>query len=270
MSAMTLPSLPQPLAARWHALSSRERGLVAFAVLLLLGILLYLLSRGEAEPGVELSATPASAVEAPILPAPAPMPAPAPPPAAPSASVDGLILHGVLGGGAGGGAAIIAFPDGGQRWIRVGREFLPGVTLREVGIRHAILTTSAGEMRMEFNKSAQLQAAPAPVIGTSSGAGDPSLRRRETLEFRMGLAPKEVNGRKIGYAVRAGAKLPHLQRAGLQPGDVITKINGNAFRSDEKVLELSEELATSYTAEIEYLRGGKKMRARLEMNKRSQ
>lgn len=268
MSAFTMPSLPPPLAARWHMLSSRERRLIALALALLLGVLLYLLSRGEAEPGVELSAAPPATMEAPLLSSPAPTPAPAAPPAAPSASVDGLILHGVLGGGAGGGAAIIAFPGGGQRWIRVGREFLPGVTLREVGIRHAILTTAGGDMRMEFNKAARLQAPPAAAA--SSGAGDPDARRRETLDFRMGLAPKEVNGRKIGYAVRAGAKLPHLARAGLQPGDVITKVNGNAFRSDEKVLELSEELATSYTAEIEYLRGGKPMKASLEMNKRSQ
>src|SRR5687767_5659055 len=91
----------------------RLAGLVAGAVALA-GLLLYLLLRSPAT--IEAPAVPAAA---PQLPPPAPAP-PSPPPA-PAPSAEGLRLHGLLGGG-----AIIAFADGRQRFVAIGREVAPG------------------------------------------------------------------------------------------------------------------------------------------------
>jgi general secretion pathway protein C len=179
-----------------------------------------------------------------------------------------LLLQGVMGGGPGGGAAIIAFPDGSHRLVRVGREFLPGVTLKEVALRHVILATAGGDMRLEFNKAAVSAGGGATPAAAGPQGGEEARRQRETLEFRTGLAPRKENGRITGFAVRPGARLGVLQRAGLQPGDVIVAVNGQAFESEEKVLELSGELAGSYTAEIDYLRGGKPMKASIAVNAR--
>ena len=65
-----------------------------------------------------------------------------------------------------------------------------------------------------------------------------------------------------------GARLPLLEQAGVRPGDVIVAVNGQAMMSEEKVLELSEEIATSYIAEFDYLRDGKRMKGKMEINKR--
>ena len=64
------------------------------------------------------------------------------------------------------------------------------------------------------------------------------------------------------------AQLEILERAGLRAGDMIVAVNGQAFRSEEKVLELSDELASSYTAEIKFLRDGRRLKGKLEVNKR--
>ncbi|HEX8256934.1 MAG TPA: type II secretion system protein N, partial [Allosphingosinicella sp.] len=256
---------PQRLAA----LSPRERLFLAAGLAALLAFLIYLLMPAAEEPPVELG-------EEAAMPAPEFAPAPPPaasaplPPAAPPASVAGLVLHGVLGGGPGGGAAIIRFPDGSQRAVRVGREFLPGLTLKEVGLRHALIATAGGDMRLEFNKPAEAVAgtASAPAAPSPAEASAEQRRRRETLQYRMGLAPRTEGGRVVGYAMRPGASLPLFEQAGLRPGDVIVRVNGKALKSSEKVLELSDELATSYTAEIEYIRGGRRMKGSVPVNKK--
>ena len=84
----------------------------------------------------------------------------------------------------------------------------------------------------------------------------------------MGLTPRKVGGRTTGFAIRPGANLPALQRAGLQPGDVLVAVNGQAFESEEKVMELAREIAGSYTADFEFERGVKRMKASTEVNKR--
>lgn len=248
------------------ALSRRERILLAGAAAAVIAFMAYMMLRPGAEAPAEEDILVASAppAVAPSLPAPSP---PVAPPVA-SALVDGLMLQGVMGGGPGRGAAIIAFPDGSHRLVRVGREFLPGVTLSEVGLRHVVLATAGGAMRLEFNKAAvSAGGAATPAVAGPEG-GEEARRQRETLEFRTGLAPRKENGRITGFAVRPGARLGLLARAGLQPGDVIVAVNGQAFESEEKVLELSGELAGSYEAEIDYLRGGKPMKTSIAVSPR--
>ncbi|MGS1017105.1 type II secretion system protein N [Allosphingosinicella humi] len=255
--------MPLTLPPSLKALSRRERILLAGGAAAVVAFLAYMTLRGGAAPAEDIVVASPPPTIAPSLPAPPPTVAP---PVA-SASVDGLMLQGVMGGGPGGGAAIIAFPDGSHRLVRVGREFLPGVTLKEVALRHVILATAGGAMRLEFNKAAVSAGGEATPAAGPQG-GEEARRQRETLEFRTGLAPRKENGRITGFAVRPGARLGLLQRAGLQPGDVIVAVNGQAFESEEKVLELSSELAGSYTAEIDYLRGGKPMKASIAVNAR--
>lgn len=249
------------IAFRVAALNRRERHFLIAGAAALAAFLLYLLLPGSVEPGGELAGeAPRSSVPAfhpPVSPTPtAPSP---PPPAAPAASLSGLVLRGVLGGG----AAIIGFPDGNQRSVPVGREFLPGVTLKEVALRHVILVTISGESRLEFNKPVS-EIAPAAGAVATAKAPEAERHGRETLEFRTGLMPFEEEGRIRGFAIRPGASLPIFQRAGLRPGDVIVSVNGQAFRSEEKVLELAGELASAKAIEIDFVRGGRRMTGKVE------
>ena len=115
-------------------------------------LILYLLTRGEGSaPRPEpLPADAPATVETAPPPAfapPAPVPlTTAPAAVAPSADASQLRLVGILASG-----ALIAMPDGSQRFVPVGREIVPGVTLHAVDVHQAILATPGGEVRLPLD-----------------------------------------------------------------------------------------------------------------------
>ena len=247
---------PLPLTDRLAALTPRERlflgaggaAVIAFAAWTMSG-------RDELPP-------PEPAPPPPVAIAPAPPPIIAQPAApAPVAMPPGLVLSGVMGSG-----AILTFPDGTQRAVPIGRDVVPGLTLKSVGIGHAILASAGGDLRLELNRFGGAVPSAAQPVATaaapSGGADTPAARavqKRETTAFRIGLKPE----RSGGYTIRPGARVPHLARAGLQPGDVILSVNGSAL-DEERLGELSWEIANASRTEFEYVRGGRRMKAILQ------
>lgn len=258
---VSIPLAPPRWRARVAALSPRERGFL-LAVALAALFLLILLVRPATQEDASVELAPVT-LAAPVAP-PAPMPAVAPAP--PAAVPTGLVLRGVFGGGPGGGAALIAFPDGAERMIRVGREALPGLAVREIGLTFALLGGAGADYRLELGKAG---AQPVPAAGGSgqaasapAGAGGEADQRRETLEYRLGLAPVSAAGGVSGYAIKPGASLPHLARAGLRPGDVIVGVNGSRF-DEERLMELSWQINNSARTEFDVIRAGQRMNAQL-------
>lgn len=212
-------------------------------------LILYLFMRGDgSEPSsVELVQPEAQIVAPPPVIASPPMVA-----AAPVADLSQLRLYGVLGSG-----AVIGMADGTQRFVAIGRDVVPGVTLRRVEVHHAVLATGSGEVRLGFDGVAQPQAAPAAAAAPADAA-----QREEGLRYRVGLAPRVAGGRVNGYTVRPGASLPALERAGIRPGDVILRVNGSQF-DEERLSELAWQIANSDHVEFEVERGGRPMRMAL-------
>ena len=231
-------------------LSERDKRALLWGGAAIAVLLLYLLMRGGS------SAPPAEPVQADV---PATMPAAPPPVVAvaapvamvPSADLSQLRLFGLLSRG-----AVIGMPDGTQRFIPIGREIVPGVTLRGVEVHHAILATGSGEVRLGFDGVAQQQAAAAPPAPVASAE---AAQRGDTLRYTLGLAPRTVGRRISGYTIRPGASLPALERAGLQPGDLILRVNGSEF-GEEQMQTLAWQIANSDHMEFEIERGGRPMR----------
>jgi general secretion pathway protein C len=99
---------------------------------------------------------------------------------------------------------------------------------------------------------------------SSVAASDGSVYH-QTVDYRTGLQAVKSDGRISGFALKPKAALPRLEQAGLRPGDILLAVNGQALQSEEKVLELANEIASSRTAEFEFTRGGRKMTASLEV-----
>lgn len=202
---------------------------------------------------------PLTAGPAPIAP---PMASSPPPPsaAAPApADISGLILRGVMGG-AETGAIIVEFPGGRQARFAVGREVVPGITLKAVEPQSALLSGPGGELRLAL-PGADL-AGRATAAPTRSAAA-PDIAR-QTTAFRTGLAPrKREDGRITGFTIRPDTDLPAFAKAGLKPGDVVIAINGRAFASEAEVDKLANEIRISPTVVFEYERDGKRAEARL-------
>ena len=214
-----------------------------------------------------------SAAVPPVVQAPPPQPAPMPPPAmtadapapAPPVSTQGLILYGVSGGGPAGRAAIIGRSSGSPRVVPVGRDYRPGLTVREVGASYAILLGGGQETRLDINGSSRpVESRPAEAAAPS--ALTPAVQGMDAPALRLGLRPRRIDGRISGFELKSGADLPVLLRAGLRPGDVIVAVNGQAFESEEKLLELPREIAGSYVAEFDVERGGSRVKLSLPVN----
>jgi hypothetical protein len=150
-------------------LSARDRRALQWGGAAIAVLLLYLLLRGgDSGPPAE----PVEADNAVVMPAAQPetYAAPVQPPviaapmaAVPQVDVSQLHLFGILSRG-----AVIGMADGTQRFVPVGREIVPGVTLRAVDVHHAILATPSGDVRLGIDNPAQSQAqAPPPTEGAT-------------------------------------------------------------------------------------------------------
>lgn len=194
-------------------------------------------------------------------PAQTPPPPASPPAAAPvSADISGLTLRGVMGG-ASTGAAIVEFPGGRQARFPVGREIVPGVSLKAIEPQSALLSSQDGDRRLTL-PGADLAglAAAAPTKETAA----PDIAR-QTIAFRTSLAPhKRKDGKIIGFAIRPDADLPILAKAGLKPGDVVIAINGRAFATEAEVDKLANEIRISPTVVLEYERNGRRSETRID------
>jgi type II secretion system protein C len=235
-------------------LSERDKRALLWGGAAIAILLLYLLLRSGGS-GSGPQAEPVQADVPAPMPTAAPMPvaAVAPPvPVAPAVDMSQLRLYGILSRG-----AVIGLADGTQRFVPIGREIAPGVTLHRVEVHHIILATGSGEVRLGFDGVAQAPAAGAAAPAPAASAE--AAQRNETLSYQLGLAPRTVGRRVTGYTIRPGVSLPALQRAGLQPGDLILRLNGSEF-GEEQVQNLAWQIANSDHLDFEIERGGRPMR----------
>ena len=179
---------------------------------------------------------------APLPPPPPPVIASPPPPVAAAVSAPSdLALAGLRAGPDGGMAIVVA--GGKQYLLRPGRALPGGMKLLRVEPGRAILTGPSGEMVLAF-----ADAAPAMAGLATPPGGDPT-------PLRLALSPLREQGRLVGWRLKSLAGLPALARAGLKPGDVLLSANGAELISEEKVMELPQELAANGRLQIVYRRG---------------
>lgn len=268
-------------------LEARDKRALIIGAIVVVALLAYLLwPRETDQSGIELVAadqrkgTAAAAVPPATPPPPVVATVPVPGPAAPAAAApagaipEGLSLAGVAGSG-----AIFSFADGTQRFIGRGREVVPGITLQAVRLRDVLLAASTTNYRLPLGGTAVAvqppPAAAAPVAapgapGNAMGAPSISSAEQQAMgqQFAVALAPREAGGRITGWTVRSDVNMPALAQAGLQPGDVLLAVNGEAIASREQIVGLPAQIANGTRVEFEFERGGQRMRRALEVNSR--
>ena len=168
-------------------------------------------------------------------------------------------LFGLRSDGAGGGSAIIGLADGRQVPVAVGETIEPGLILRSVGPDHVVLARGESLSRLIFADVPVGAAPPPPPPPTPqtvtpapvAAAVDPAR-----LIAQASLRPRMRGLRVNGFTVSSGGDGAALRAAGLQPGDVILAVNGQALDRPDRIAALRGQLAGATSAEIRFERDG--------------
>lgn len=194
-----------------------------------------------------------------------------PPASATAASTSGLRLKGVVAPDAGPiASAIFSTGSGKDIAVFVDREITPGVKLLEVKPDHVIVSRGGARERIDLEAARSMAGAPNArgvrpqgfrVNVARAGATSYAFSRKELDEALRD--PNQLNylgviGMPPGGGVRMEAAPAGslAQKLGLQPGDVIRKINGQPVASSGDLARLYQQFATTSVINAEIQRGG--------------
>lgn len=220
------------------ATSRREWAIAITGGLAVAAVLVLLLRGSGGDVGGSIGAgAPAAAVAV----SPAVTTMPAAPMAIPAAPPPDLALAGVRTGPDGGMAIILT--GGRQYLLRPGRSLPGGLKLLRVEPGRAILAGPTGEQALAFADAPSPAAGPARPPG-----GDPT-------PWLLATSPVRGGGSISGWRLSSLAGLPMLASAGLRPGDILVAANGAELLSEEKIIELPQELAANGQLVLKLKRG---------------
>ena len=194
------------------------------------------------------------------------------PPAGSAATADasGLRLKGVIAPTPGVTASAI-FSTGAGRdiGVPVGEEVRPGVKLVEVNPDHVVVARAGARERIDLEEPRGKAGTRGPAAGRAvgfklnvarTGTNNFSLSRKDLDDALRD--PNQLNylGR-IGMPSRGGVRMEAAppgslaQKLGLQPGDIIKKVNGQVVASPGDLARLYTQFATLTTIQAEVQRG---------------
>ena len=194
----------------------------------------------------------------------------APPASAQGDSSSGLRLKGVVAPTPGTEASAI-FSTGAGRDVSVfvGREIRPGLKLAEVHPDHVVVSRAGVSERIDLEARRSIAAGRSPAPGRQAGfklnvarSGNSFTLSRKELDEAL-RDPHQLNylgalGNPAGGGVRmeqapAGSL---AQKLGLQPGDVIRKVNGQTIASQGDLARLYTQFNSLSQVQAEVQRGG--------------
>ncbi len=172
--------------------------------------------------------------------------------------------------------AIVAERSGKEAFYNVGDTLPGGAVLKEVYPNRIVLQRRgrletlhmpkepvSGPLSRETRSPAARDSGPR--ARPAAGAGPrPSLREyrdmvlQDPQQFadKVRLRPRMQGGRMQGYEVRPGRDAQFLSQFGLEPGDVVTAVNGIPLDSPARGLSVLRDLARAPQVQLEVVRNG--------------
>lgn len=201
-------------------------------------------------------------------------------------SAEGMVLRAVfMAYPAAASSALVSIGDAPAVSIMLGQTLSTGAIVDVIGMDYVLLNVGGRSERLEFprpptadgaapvTQAAQAvvavatptlapSTAPAAPASTSGSGIPPSVV--EQYRQRLDTNPQQVAG-ELGVTATAGGyrvgdnPAPELLAAGLQPGDVVEKVNNQAVGSVGGDRRIVDQAITSGGARVEVLRNGRRL-----------
>jgi len=161
--------------------------------------------------------------------------------------------------------AIISSSRGEDRTYQVGQNIddSDGATLHSVYADRVLLNRNGRLETLRLPKELTASAAPMGMPSPLPQAAPPSGSLREVITDNatrltdiVRLAPHVQEGQVVGFRVNPGRDRATFEALGLQPGDVVTDINGTVLDDPSQGLQVFQSLGESTQANVTVLRDG--------------
>jgi general secretion pathway protein C len=168
------------------------------------------------------------------------------------------------------GFAIVGENAASAKFYRVGATLNGNVRLHSVYADRVIIDRNGVLETLLLPRGAP-STAPAPVIRASTASIGDNLRRvvasnPGALGELLRAQPVFSNGVQKGYRVYPGRDRQQFTRLGLQPGDLVTSINGSTLDDANRGAEILATLTSSTSAQITVERNGVNQSLTLDMS----
>lgn len=162
----------------------------------------------------------------------------------------GIVLHATRAGLDGDGAAILSINGAPQTAFAVGDELAPGSRLVMVAANHIEIDSSGQRYRLEFTR-AEFPTSVLQSTASPESRSPPVGQLMNSLPFQF----VRRAGGEPGFAVTTHEKLSALGGSGLQPGDILIKIDGVDI-SAANLAGYAAQIQSGRTFEVTFERNG--------------
>jgi len=178
--------------------------------------------------------------------------------------------------------AIVADSSGKENFYKVGDKLPGNAELKEIHADRIVIQRSGRYETLKLPKESLDFGGNSAVTSTGSTTGVATAAPQQTYslaEYRdtllndpqkvadlVQIQPANRNGRFVGYRLLPGRDTTFLTRYGLQPGDVVTSVNGVELNSPAKGFGLIKDLSSADKLDLVIDRNGVKQQFSLPVN----
>jgi general secretion pathway protein C len=187
-----------------------------------------------------------------------------------------LTLIGVLAATeAGESRALIGSSDGDEKPYALGDDVIRGVSLQAIFPDRVVLSRDGTLETLRLNKDAPTTGtAPAPIASTVppgtaqllTQIRDQVLSDPSKASQFIRIQPANVDGKLTGFRVYPGRDRGAFNQVGLQPGDLVTSVNGIQLDDSQKALQMLTELSKANSISLTVQRGGQTQNFNVNLN----
>jgi general secretion pathway protein C len=163
------------------------------------------------------------------------------------------------------GSAAISSGGGDQKLYHTGAAIdgANGATLHSVYADRVLIDRSGRVEALRFPEPQEFSGRAAPPTARLAPPQNPAASLREVISANASritdiirAAPHIEGGQMVGYRVTPARNRDAFSALGLEPGDVLTEVNGTALNDPASSLQVFESLGEASMATVTLLRNG--------------